>query len=217
MLYSLVVKPRPRSSAPPRVYPSAIVSKGARVGRGTVIGAFVFVADGATIGAACRIQSHTSVWAGVTLGQDVFVGPSVVFTNVRRPRTAYIRGPKWDKTVVERGASLGAGCVLVAPVRIGAFAMVGAGAVVTRNVPAHAVVVGNPARIIAWACNCGERLGKKSGAPPARSTCRACDRSFVTKGATLVEARSHRGDSRPSPGRRSARRDRTRSGAPRSP
>jgi acetyltransferase-like isoleucine patch superfamily enzyme len=130
-----------------------------------VIGAFCFVASGAVVGAGTRIQSHTSVWAGVELGEDVFVGPAAVFTNVRRPRAAFPRAPHWDRTVVEDGASIGAGAVLVAPVRVGRCAMVGAGAVVTRDVPAHAVVVGNPARRVGWACACGETVGRGEERP----------------------------------------------------
>ncbi len=155
---------RPRSSAPPRVYPSSVVADGAVLGAGSVVGAFCFVAKGAVIGARCRIQCHTSVWAGVTLEEDVFVGPAVVFTNVRRPRAAFVRAPEWDETRVGRGATLGAGCVLVAPVEVGPYAMVGAGAVVTRDVPAHAIVVGNPARVVGRACICGEPLQATSRA-----------------------------------------------------
>jgi UDP-2-acetamido-3-amino-2,3-dideoxy-glucuronate N-acetyltransferase len=180
------VRTRPLSNGPPRIYPSAIVAKGAKIGRGSVIGAFVFVADGATLGPRCRVQSHTSVWSGVTLEQDVFVGPSVVFTNVKHPRAAIVRGPQWDETYVERGATLGAASVLIAPVRIGAFAMVGAGAVVTRHVPAHAVVAGNPATIIGWACVCGETLGR-SQTPPREARCRLCGRHFRRRAKTLEE------------------------------
>jgi UDP-2-acetamido-3-amino-2,3-dideoxy-glucuronate N-acetyltransferase len=123
-----------------------------------VIGAFCFVARGARIGSGTRIQSHTSVWAGVELGEDVFVGPAVVFSNVRRPRVTHPRAPNWDRTVVGDCATIGAGAILVAPVRVGPGAMIGAGAVVTRDVPAHAIARGNPARVHGYACSCGERL-----------------------------------------------------------
>jgi UDP-2-acetamido-3-amino-2,3-dideoxy-glucuronate N-acetyltransferase len=172
------VRPRPPSSAPARLHPTAIVSEGAKVGPGAVVGAFSFVADGAKVGARCRIQSHTSVWGGVTLEEDILVGPGVVFTNVKRPRAAFVRAPDWDETHVERGATLGAGSVLVAPVRVGMFAMVGAGAVVTRHVPPHAVVVGNPARVVGWACVCGERLGQGRRKPRRGTPCDECGNVF---------------------------------------
>lgn len=178
--------PRVRSDAPARVYPSAIVAEGVMLGRGAIIGAFCFVAEGAKIGAGCRLQSHTSVWAGVTLEEDVLVGSAVVFTNVKHPRAAFVRAPDWDETRVGRGATLGAGAILVAPVRVGECAMVGAGAVVTRDVPAHAVVVGNPARVVAWASACGETLVRAEG-PPLEARCATCDRRYARDGNGLRE------------------------------
>ncbi len=169
------------------MYPSAIVAPGVELGPGAVVGAFCFVADGAKIGAGCRIQSHTSVWAGVELEEDVFVGPAVVFTNVKRPRTGFVRAPDWDETHVGRGATLGAGAVLVAPLRIGVCAMVGAGAVVTRDVPAHAVVAGNPARVVAWACACGETLARAEGDSPRAARCVTCERRYVREDTGLRE------------------------------
>jgi UDP-2-acetamido-3-amino-2,3-dideoxy-glucuronate N-acetyltransferase len=165
---------RPRTGAPARVYPPSVVAEGAKLGSDVVVGAFCFVAKGAVIGAGTRIQSHTSVWEGVVLGEDVFVGPAAVFTNVRHPRAAFPRAPRWDETHVEDGASIGAGAVLVAPVRVGRFAVVGAGAVVTRDVPAHAIVAGNPARVIGWACECGETVARGERRP-AEAAC-ACGR-----------------------------------------
>lgn len=169
--------PRPRrrvrTGAPPRIHPPSIVAEGAKVGEDVVIGAFCFVARGAYVGGGTRIQSHTSVWDGVVLGEDVFVGPAAVFTNIRHPRAAYPRAPHWDCTFVEEGATLGAGCVLVAPVRVGQCAMVGAGAVVTGDVPAHGIVVGNPARIVGWACACGATVTKGETAPSVL-LCDAC-------------------------------------------
>ena len=156
---------RPRTGAPARVHPPSVVADGARLGTDVVVGAFCFVAKGAVVGAGTRIQSHTSVWEGVVLGEDVFVGPAAVFTNVRHPRAAYPRAPHWDETHVEDGATIGAGAVLVAPARIGRCAIVGAGAVVTRDVPAHAIVAGNPARVIGWACECGETVARGGRRP----------------------------------------------------
>jgi UDP-2-acetamido-3-amino-2,3-dideoxy-glucuronate N-acetyltransferase len=153
------------------------VQEGAVLGKDVVIGAFCFVAKGAVIGAGTRIQSHTSVWAGVELGEDVFVGPAATFTNVKRPRADVSRAPNWDRTYVAGGATIGAAAVLVAPVRVGARAMIGAGAVVTRDVPAHAIATGNPARVTGFACACGERLFR--GRQPKRAQCKHCGARFV--------------------------------------
>lgn len=164
---------RERAGASPKVYPPSVVVDGARLGNDVVIGAFCFIARGAVVGAGTRIQSHTSVWDGVTLGEDVFVGSGAIFTNVRHPRAAIVRAPAWDCTLVGDGATIGAGAVIVAPVSIGHNAMVGAGAVVVEDVAAHAVVVGNPARIVGWACYCGETLSRDA-IRPARMGCEEC-------------------------------------------
>jgi acetyltransferase-like isoleucine patch superfamily enzyme len=171
-------RPRTRTGAPPRVHPPSVVQEGARLGPDTVVGAFSFVAAGAVLGAGTRIQSHTSVWDGVELGEDVFVGPAAVFTNVRHPRAAWVRAPNWDRTVVEDGATIGAGAVLVAPLRIGRCAMIGAGAVVVRDVPAHAIVAGNPARVVGWACACGETVARGEGRP-AGARCDGCGEELL--------------------------------------
>jgi UDP-2-acetamido-3-amino-2,3-dideoxy-glucuronate N-acetyltransferase len=165
---------RKRTGAAATVHPPSVVADGARLGTDVVIGAFCFVAKGAVVGAGTRIQSHTSIWDGVELGEDVFVGPAAVFTNVRHPRAPFPRAPNWDRTVVEDGATIGAGAVLVAPLRVGKCAVIGAGAVVARDVPAHAVVAGNPARIIGWACECGETVVRGEGKREA--DCAACGR-----------------------------------------
>ena len=177
-----MVKRRARESAAPVIHAPSVVMPGARVGVDTVIGAFCFIADGAIIGAGTRIQSHVSVWAGVKLGEDVFVGPAAAFTNVRHPRAAFPRSPAhggtWEVTVVGDGSSIGANATLVAPVRIGLCAMIGAGAVVTGDVPDHAIVYGAPARIEGWACTCGETLVKQADRP-LRAVCTQCARAFV--------------------------------------
>ena len=165
---------RIRVGAAPVVHAPSVVVEGARLGADVVVGAFCFVARGAVVGAGTRIQSHTSVWDGVELGEDVFVGPGAQFTNVRHPRAAYRRGPAWDRTRVEDGATIGAHATLVAPVRVGRFAVVGAGAVVTRDVPDHAIVVGNPARLLGWACACGETVSRDP-VRPAILRCARCD------------------------------------------
>lgn len=159
------------------MHPPSIVADGARLGTDTVVGAFCFVSRGAVVGRGSRIQGHTSVCDGVVLGEDVFVGPGAQFTNVRHPRAAFPRAPHWDRTVVEDGASIGANATLVAPVRVGRFAIVGAGAVVTRDVAAHAIVVGSAARVIGWACECGETL-VRGDLPLRLPRCRLCNRTL---------------------------------------
>jgi dTDP-4-amino-4,6-dideoxygalactose transaminase/acetyltransferase-like isoleucine patch superfamily enzyme len=132
------------------------VQAGARIGAGASFGKDCFVASGAVVGEGVRVQNGVSLYDGVTLERDVFVGPHAVFTNVERPR-AFQRGVR-ATTLVREGATIGAGAVLVCGVTVGRFAFVGAGAVVTRNVPDHALVVGNPARRIGWVSRAGERL-----------------------------------------------------------
>jgi len=185
------VKERARAGAAPVVHAPSVVMPSARLGADTVVGAFCFVAGGAIVGAGTRIQSHVSIWDGVTLGEDVFVGPAAVFTNVRRPRAAFPRSPAhggaWDETHVEDGASIGANATLVAPVRIGRCALVGAGAVVTRDVPAHAIAAGNPARVVGWAFACGETLARGT-APPSHAECNYCGRTYAASGNALIPA-----------------------------
>jgi UDP-2-acetamido-3-amino-2,3-dideoxy-glucuronate N-acetyltransferase len=159
-----------------QVHSSAIVDEGAQIGDGTRIWHWVHVSGGARIGAGCslgqgvfvgndvvigdrvRIQNHVSVYDAVTLEDEVFCGPSMVFTNVRNPRSAVPRKDEYRRTLVERGATLGANCTIVCGHRIGAYAFVGAGALVNRDVPAYALVVGVPARRIGWMSRHGERL-----------------------------------------------------------
>ena len=171
------MKTRERRGAAAVVHPPSVVQDGAVIGRDVVIGAFCFIASGARIGAGTRIQCHTSVWDGVDLGEDVFVGPAATFTNVKRPRARVVRAPNWDRTHVGDGATIGAAAVLVAPVHVGARAMIGAGAVVTHDVPANAIAAGNPAKIVGFACTCGERLFR--GRRPKRAQCNDCGTRFV--------------------------------------
>lgn len=169
-------------SADPYVHPSAIVEEGASVGAdtrvwhhghvrsGAVIGAGctlgknVFVDAGAVVGDRVKIQNNVSIYAGVTLEDEVFVGPSAVFTNDLRPRAV---GPSWElvPTLVRRGASIGANATIVCGTEIGAWAMVAAGSVVTRTVPDHALVRGNPARIAGWVCRCGDVVDRGEDRP----------------------------------------------------
>jgi len=158
------------------VHPSAIVDEGAQLGDGTHVWHFAHVSAGARIGARCslgqgvfvandvhighnvKIQNNVSVYDAVTLEDDVFCGPSMVFTNVHNPRAAVPRKAEYRRTLVKRGATLGANCTVVCGTTIGEYAFVGAGAVVSRDVPAFALVVGVPARRIGWMSRHGDRL-----------------------------------------------------------
>jgi UDP-2-acetamido-3-amino-2,3-dideoxy-glucuronate N-acetyltransferase len=155
------------------VWRHAHVMKGARIGARSMIGQGCFVASGARIGDGCRIQNNVSIYGGVELGDDVFVGPSAVFTNVSRPRAAYPRKPAFETTRIGRGATIGANATIVCGVAIGAHAFIGAGAVVTRDVPGHALVLGAPAPIAGWICACGATVARAKVRPPAKR-CPTC-------------------------------------------
>ena len=155
---------------------TAIVDPGARIGRGTRIWHWVHVCAGAKIGERCslgqnvyvgndvtignnvKIQNNVSVYDAVTLEDDVFCGPSMVFTNVYNPRSAIVRKSELRRTLIRRGATLGANCTIVCGVTIGEYAFVGAGAVVNRDVPDFALMLGVPARQVGWMSRFGERL-----------------------------------------------------------
>lgn len=159
-----------------RIWHHSHVGAGARIGADCTLGQNVFVAPGVTIGDGVKIQNNVSVYAGVVLEDEVFCGPSMVFTNVRVPRASHPTPPSdYVATRVCRGASIGANATIVCGVTIGRWALVGAGAVVTRDVPAHALVVGVPARAAGWVCECGEQLDFEG----ARATCGRCRRRYA--------------------------------------
>lgn len=171
---SAVVGPRATLGDGTRVWHFSHVMDGAQIGRGCVIGQNGFVAGGAVLGDNVRLQNNVSVYDGVRLEDDVFCGPSCVFTNVGRPRAHVSRRDEYETTVVGRGATIGANATVVCGHSVGHHAFVGAGAVVTRDVPPHALVVGNPARVRGWVCACGERLSW--AATPAPDVTEACER-----------------------------------------
>jgi UDP-2-acetamido-3-amino-2,3-dideoxy-glucuronate N-acetyltransferase len=136
---------------------------GSTIGRGCNIGQNVVISPGVVIGDNVKVQNNVSIYTGVILEDDVFCGPSMVFTNVVNPRSHVSRKDEFRKTLVRRGASLGANSTIVCGHTIGPYAFVGAGAVVTRDVPGFALVVGNPGRVVGWVCRCGVKL---AGAKP---------------------------------------------------
>lgn len=141
-----------------RVWHFAHVCAGARIGKGVSLGQNVFVGNKVVIGDHCKVQNNVSVYDNVTLEEGVFCGPSMVFTNVYNPRSLIERKSEYRHTLVEKGATLGANCTIVCGVTIGAHAFIGAGAVVNKNVPAYALMVGVPARQIGWMSEFGEQL-----------------------------------------------------------
>lgn len=183
---------RKASQAAYFVHPTSVVDEGVEIGAGTKIWHFSHIMSDARVGQNCnigqnvviapevvignnvKIQNNVSVYTGVRLEDDVFCGPSMVFTNVNNPRSAVSRRDQYASTLVKRGATLGANSTIVCGHTIGQFAFVGAGAVVTKSIPDYAMVAGNPARIIGWACECGIRLILKD----QEGYCRECGRHY---------------------------------------
>jgi len=178
------------------IHPTAIVDEGAQIGDGSRVWHWVHICGSAKIGERCsfgqnvfvgnkvvignnvKIQNNVSVYDNVTLEDDVFCGPSMVFTNVYNPRSAVSRKDEYRDTLVKRGATLGANCTIVCGTTIGEFAFIGAGAVITRDVPSHALMVGVPARQRGWMCRCGVGLDGAKGSVQ----CTACgDRYQLTE------------------------------------
>lgn len=190
--------PQPTPSADIFIHPTATVDKGAEIGVGTriwhychvmpdahigqngSIGQNVFVGKGVTIGNNVKLQNNVSVYEGVTLEDGVFCGPSMVFTNVFNPRSEIERKDEFRRTLVKRGATFGANCTIMCGTTIGQYAFIGAGAVVLKDVPDFALVVGNPGKIIGWMCLCGNRIdfAKEDGV----GSCRTCRQAYYKAG-----------------------------------
>lgn len=186
------------------IHESAFVDDGAQIGIGTKVWHFCHVLPGAVIGAGCtlgqnvvvmngvrignnvKIQNNVSVYEGVELEDDVFCGPSMVFTNVNNPRSHVSRKSEYRRTLVKRGATIGANATIICGATLAEYAFIGAGSVVTGDVAAYALMVGVPARRVGWMCQCGERL-PDSGA----GSCAACGTMYRASsgGIERVEAR----------------------------
>ncbi len=192
------------SERPYFVHQSSYVDEGCRIGDGTKIWHFSHVMSGAVIGERCnigqnvvispdvvlgnnvKVQNNVSIYTGVILEDDVFCGPSMVFTNVVNPRSHVVRKNEYRRTHVGRGASLGANCTVVCGHDVGRYAFIGAGAVVTKNVPDYALIVGNPGRITGWVCECGIKLAS-GPTPPERATCTSCGSSYGAVEGKLIK------------------------------
>ena len=181
------------------IHESAYVDEGAQIGADTKVWHFCHVLGGAVIGERCslgqnvvvmngvkignnvKIQNNVSVYEGVELSDDVFCGPSMVFTNVVNPRSHVSRKHEYKKTLVGRGATIGANATIICGVTLGEYAFIGAGSVITKSVPPYALMVGVPARRIGWMCQCGERLSdKKPG------ECKVCGTKYELDGNKLT-------------------------------
>ncbi len=188
-----VVEPGARIGEGTKVWHFAHVRSGAKIGRNCVLGKDVYVDAGVEIGDGVKIENGVSVFRGVTIEDDAFIGPHVTFTNDKYPRSFNV---DWEvvPTRVKRGASIGANATVVCGVTIGEYSMVAAGSVVTRDVPPHGLVVGNPARLIGFVCYCGRPLRgePREGEEAVRFTCEHCGREVVVTRADYERMLSER-------------------------
>ena len=163
------------------------VCAGAKVGKKCILGQNVMIADEAVVGNNVKIQNNVAVYSGITVEDDVFLGPSCVLTNVSNPRSQVVRHNLYEKTLIRRGATIGANATVLCGHTIGCYAFIGAGAVVTTDVPDYALMVGVPARQIGWMCHCGVRL-PTDGPGETRMTCSSCGATFaLVDGAAVRE------------------------------
>lgn len=188
---SVVIDPGVEIGAGTSIWNVSHVLRGSKIGSSCKIGQNVVIGPNASVGDNVKIQNNVSVYEGVTLEKNVFCGPSMVFTNVINPRSEIPRMDELKKTLVREGATLGANCTVICGVTIGRYAFVGAGAVVTKEIPDYALVVGNPGRVTGWMCRCGNKLPQKG----ATVTCPACKTSYK-RGKNKIEPVAMKGKKR---------------------
>jgi UDP-2-acetamido-3-amino-2,3-dideoxy-glucuronate N-acetyltransferase len=167
-----------------RIWHFSHVMSGARIGARCNIGQNVMIAQGVTLGDNVKVQNNVSIYTGVVLEDEVFCGPSLVFTNVVNPRSHISRRDAFAPTLVRRGATLGANATIVCGHTVGRYAFVGAGTVVTGDVPDYAQVIGNPGRISGWVCECGVTLAR-GATPPETAACGDCGLGYSAERGTL--------------------------------
>ncbi|MCX7724109.1 MAG: N-acetyltransferase [Thermodesulfovibrio sp.] len=158
------------------------ILKGSKIGKNCIIGQNVTIGPDVKVGNKCKIQNNVSVYKGVTLEDEVFCGPSCVFTNVYNPRAFIERKHEFKSTIVKKGATIGANATIVCGISIGKYALIGAGAVVNRDVPDYALVVGVPAKQIGWVCKCGTTLKKENNL----FKCDYCGNEYMLENDVLV-------------------------------
>lgn len=158
------------------------IMKECRIGENCNIGQNTFIAGGVILGDNVKVQNNVSIYSGVICEDDVFLGPSMVFTNVFNPRSFIERKDEYRTTLIKQGASIGANATIVCGVTIGSYAFIGAGAVVSRDVPDYALVYGNPARHRGWVCKCGEKLKFAEG----KAHCTVCGISYIKTSDTEI-------------------------------
>jgi len=174
-----------RVGAGTKIWHFCHVMSTAQIGRGCSLGQNVFVGADVTLGNNVKIQNNVSLYTGVTVEDDVFLGPSMVCTNVINPRSHVSRKDEFRPTLFRQGASIGANATVVCGVTIGRYAFVGAGAVVTRDVPDYALIHGNPARVRGWMCQCGEKLKLAVSDDDGTDLCRVCGTGYVKRGSQV--------------------------------
>lgn len=168
-----------------RIWYFSHISEGAKIGENCIFGQNVMIGPGVKVGNNCKIQNNVSIYKAVKLEDDVFCGPSCVFTNVYNPRAFIERKDKFMPTLVKKGATIGANATIVCGINIGRYSMVGAGALVRKNVNDHALVAGVPAVQIGWVCKCGVSLKGLDGNETV--LCRECKKKYRLAGGKLKE------------------------------
>ncbi len=161
------------------------IMSGAKIGLNCILGQNVFIGKEVILGNNIKVQNNVSIFDGVTLEDDVFCGPSMVFTNVFNPRSFISRKKEFRKTLVKRGATIGANATVVCGYTVGKYALVGAGTVVTRDIPDYGLVYGNPGRVKGWVCQCAVQISFQEG----RAKCGACGKEYRKDpaGVSLIE------------------------------
>ncbi len=182
------------------IHPTAIVDEGASLGQGTKVWHWTHISQGAQIGEKCsfgqnvfvgndvkignnvKVQNNVSIYDAITIEDDVFCGPSMVFTNVYNPRSQIIRKGEYRHTLIKQGATLGANCTIICGATINEYAFIGAGAVIKNDVPAYALMVGVPAKQIGWMCTCGVQLKETQD----QLICQSCNREYIKTSNGIV-------------------------------